>query len=114
MRAVVRGSGGENLKLTQPETVTLLASAILMLASWAARIRLFSHNSSDRQLKELLEDTFPTTFQDFLAFHLAFHWRRLTDESRRFSKPFLALYFLAAGLLILVVVSASLRHLISA
>lgn len=100
--------------LIRPEMYGLLAGVALVVASWAARIRLFCRDTSDKQLAELLEDTYPTTFQDSLAFQLMSRWRRLTAESRRAALPFVVLYSVAGCLILLAMVSAFTRHFLLA
>lgn len=100
----------EVLDLTEPEKIALGLGMLIGVISWVPRIRLFTRDSSDPALTELLDDTFPTTFQDLLAFHLAFRWRRLDRASKHVSAPFLFTYFLASALLLYGLVPAIFRR----
>jgi hypothetical protein len=98
-----------SLELTQPEKLLVATGLLLGLSSWFFRIRLFVKDSSDPDLMELLEDTFPTSFIDLLAVHILRRWSKLTQESRRVAFPFLLVYFLASTLLLLAAASSTLR-----
>lgn len=103
----------QSLDLTQPEKILFFAGVFLILVSWVFRVRLFSKESSDPVLEEFLEGTFPTTFADLLAFRLLIGWNQLTSESKRVSMPFLIVYFLAFGILLVASVPAVIRHFLN-
>lgn len=89
----------------------LLALAVLALfASWYVRIRIYAVADSDRVAAELLEDTFPSTFQDLLFIQL---YRRRFEIDEKFRSKIVAYFYLsvAAGMLM---VAGGLSHWLGA
>jgi hypothetical protein len=92
------------------EGVLLISGVFGIVAAWVPRILLFTRDSEDTTLNNLLDKHSVMQFGDLLAIRLFKSWSSLAQESKRSVAAYAGTYLLASSLFLTGFVVAYARH----